>query len=41
MVIFGMGVAIHAHRSAREADRRDPDRVKRIISELNKKSEVH
>lgn len=34
MIMIGLGVAIHAHRSARDTNRRDPDAVKRIIDEL-------
>tara|TARA_R110002051_G_scaffold112821_2_gene185536 strand:+ start:5614 stop:5772 length:159 start_codon:yes stop_codon:yes gene_type:complete len=38
MVVVGICVAMHAYKTTRYADRRDPDRVKRVIDELNKPS---
>ena len=37
MIMIGLGVAIHAHKSARDADRRDPHRVARVIRDLNER----
>lgn len=37
MITMGLGVEIHAQKSTRGADRRDPDSVKRVIDELSER----
>lgn len=38
MILAGLGVFIHANKTTYLADRRDPDRVKRIIDTLNEEN---
>jgi hypothetical protein len=40
MVLLGICLAIHAHISTKFADRRDPERVKRILKQLNAEADL-